>query len=104
VVPYIEHMNLVLRMPQQQQCMVATPRQQLERQLHLLLPTVLLHHAAALPVDHPGFPELCYMAGQTSSTALAAWEQLRPLMSAANMMGGAGCRAGGLGTVLLTWS
>jgi hypothetical protein len=76
----MEHVNFALRAQQLETWTVVTQRQQLERQLHLLLPTVLLHHAAALPVDHPGFPELCYVIGQTSSTALAAWEQLRPLL------------------------
>jgi hypothetical protein len=95
VVPYMEHVNLVLRTMQQQPCTVATPRQQLERQLHLLLPEVLLHQAAALPVDHAGFPQLCYMVGQTSSAGLAAWEQLRPLLSAASTVGGVGRMSGG---------
>ena len=87
VSPYMEHVNLVLRTPRAGPA--ATQRQQLERQLHLLLPAVLLHATAALPVEHAGFPELCSVVCQASSAALAVWEDLRPLWTADIGAGGA---------------
>jgi hypothetical protein len=72
--PYVKHVQLARKTPlQRQPAMVSW--QQLERQLHLLLPPVLMHHAA----EHAGFTQLCVMVAQLSTTAVSVWEHLLPV-------------------------
>jgi hypothetical protein len=66
------------------------PRQQLERQLHLLLPPVLMHHAAALPAEHVGFTQLCMMVAQLSTTAVSVWEHLLPVPADVTLLSSTG--------------
>lgn len=57
-------------------------QQMYERQLHLLLPLVLMHQIAGLPASHPHFAELCTMTGYVSMAAMSTWKQLHPKQDA----------------------
>ena len=83
LIPYQEHIIFMRKTPQQQSG-TPTPRQQLERQLHLLLAAVLMHHVAALPVEHEGFVDVCLATAQAGYAAAAAWDHLRPLPAASS--------------------
>ena len=77
LVPHLEHVTVTLHKPLQQ-ASTAKHRQQLERQLHLLLPAVLMHHMVSLPAEHARLAELYWVVAQGSNAAMSAWEHLLP--------------------------